>query len=98
VLTISPSARAPISLPTRSFISFAALLVKVIAAICVGLMPYSSISQAILWVMTRVLPEPAPASTSSGLSRWRTASSWAALSFTIRGVPLAPQSRCRHFR
>ena len=32
---------------------------------------------AILCVMTRVLPEPAPASTRHGPPRWLTASSWA---------------------
>ena len=53
----------------RSRISFAALLVKVMAAICSGLKPRCRTRWAIFCVMTRVLPEPAPASTSSGPSR-----------------------------
>jgi hypothetical protein len=35
---------------------------------------------AMRWVSTRVLPEPAPATTSSGPSSWTTASSWTGLS------------------
>ena len=57
----------------RSRISRAALLVNVIAKIFAGSTP-RSIRCAILAVMTRVLPLPAPASTSSGPSTWRTAS------------------------
>ena len=52
--------------------------VKVIAPICFGASPACS-SRAILCVITRVLPEPAPASTRQGLCRWWTASSWAGL-------------------
>ena len=55
------------SAPTRSRISRAALLVKVIAAIVSGACPSSS-RCAIFAVITRVLPLPAPASTSSGPS------------------------------
>ena len=40
----------------------------------------SSIRWAMRWVSTRVLPEPAPATTSSGPPRWTTASSWSGLS------------------
>ncbi len=49
----------------RSFISRAALLVKVTAKIRLGWMPLW-ISAAMRKVMTRVLPVPAPASTRSG--------------------------------
>ena len=64
----------PISAETRSRISFAALLVNVIARISLGCARPLASSQAIRWVSTRVLPEPAPASTSSGPSPWVTAS------------------------
>ena len=66
---VSPSARPATSFAARSFISFAALLVKVMAVTFSGAMPASPVSQAIFWVMTRVLPLPAPASTNSGPSR-----------------------------
>ena len=47
----------------RARISPAALLVNVTARIpCAGT-PSTSFSQAMRWVRTRVLPEPAPAST-----------------------------------
>ena len=59
---------APTSALARSRISAAALLVKVIAAMCFGSMPLCS-SRAILCTMTRVLPEPAPASTRLGPDR-----------------------------
>ena len=59
-------ARLPTRSSTRSFISAAALLVKVIARIEPGWALRSEISQAIRRVSTRVLPEPAPATTSSG--------------------------------
>ena len=66
-------ARLPTSSSTRSFISAAALLVKVIARIEPGCALRSEISQAIRRVSTRVLPEPAPATTSSGRPSWTTA-------------------------
>jgi hypothetical protein len=48
---------------TRPRISAAALLVKVTASTpCAGT-PTTSTSQPMRWVSTRVLPEPAPAST-----------------------------------
>src|SRR5438270_14041913 len=59
-------ARGPTRAATRSFISPAALLVKVIARISPGEAPRSAINQAIRWVSTRVLPDPAPATISSG--------------------------------
>src|SRR5574343_1404606 len=71
-----------VALPTnwraRSRISAAALLVKVMAAIRRGSNP-AWIKRPILWVITRVLPEPAPASTKQGPDRWLTASSCARL-------------------
>ena len=64
----------------RSRISPAALLVKVIARMASGATPPSPIRRATRWVSTRVLPLPAPASTSSGPSPWRTASRCGGLS------------------
>ena len=61
----------------RSRISPAALFVKVIARISFGLTPIAEIRWATRCVSTRVLPEPAPAITSSGPSVCRTASRWA---------------------
>ena len=58
-------ASRPISPLARSRISAAALLVKVMAAIRWGSSP-AWIRRAILCVITRVLPEPAPASTRQG--------------------------------
>jgi hypothetical protein len=66
-------ARRPTSSSTRSRISAAALLVKVIASTEPGWASRSEISQAIRRVSTRVLPEPAPATTSSGAPAWTTA-------------------------
>ena len=65
--------RPPPSCTTRSFISSAALLVKVMARIERASTPRSS-SRAMRVVTTRVLPEPAPASTSMGPRSCSTAS------------------------
>ena len=73
-------ARRPTRSSTRSFISAAALLVKVIASTDPGCALRSEISQAIRRVSTRVLPEPAPATTSSGAPSWTTAARWGSLS------------------
>src|SRR6185312_7317747 len=62
---------------TRSFISPAALFVKVIARISFGFTPCAVSRCATRWVSTRVFPEPAPAITSSGPSVVSTASRWA---------------------
>ena len=70
VLTHMIFARPPTSSVTRSRISAAALLVNVIARIEPGWALRSEISQAIRRVSTRVLPEPAPATTSSGAPSW----------------------------
>src|ERR1700709_1338235 len=75
VLTQIAFATGPTSAATRWRISSAALLVKVIARIAVGGTP-SWMRWAMRWVSTRVLPEPAPATTSSGPPRCTTASSW----------------------
>src|SRR5436190_8625529 len=61
-------ATGPTSVPTRSFISPAALLVNVIARSANGDAWCSPISQPTRLVRTRVLPDPAPATTSSGTS------------------------------
>src|SRR4051794_268390 len=73
------SATGPTRAPTRWRISAEALFVNVIARISNGERPSSTISQAMRWVSTRVLPEPAPATTRSGPPRWVTASRWAGL-------------------
>ena len=59
---------------SRVRISPAALFVNVIARISWGLTPQASIRCATRYVSTRVLPEPAPATTSSGPSVASTAS------------------------
>ena len=64
---------------TRSRISAAALLVKVIARISSGRTPCCVTSQAIRLVITRVLPDPGPARMSRGPSGWVTASRWGSL-------------------
>src|SRR5690606_20223202 len=72
--TVSPSAALPeTSLPTRSRISRAALLVNVIAAIFAAGRFLRLTRCAIFSVITRVLPDPAPASTSRGPSQYSTA-------------------------
>ncbi|MND02584.1 hypothetical protein D3C83_220140 [compost metagenome] len=58
-------ASRPIKALARSRISAAALFVKVMAAMRLDSSP-AWISRAILCVMTRVLPDPAPASTRQG--------------------------------
>ena len=67
-------ATGPTSSATRWRISSAALFVNVMARIADGRTP-SWIRWAMRWVSTRVLPDPAPATTSSGPPRWTTASS-----------------------
>src|SRR6478672_5233736 len=68
----------------RARISPAALLVKVTAKIpCAGT-PKTSLSQAMRWVSTRVLPEPAPASTRWWPGGAVTASRWAGFSASSR--------------
>ena len=65
VQTSTSLASRPIRLLARSRISAAALLVKVMAAMRFASSP-AWISRAILCVITRVLPDPAPASTRQG--------------------------------
>src|SRR3546814_19831974 len=60
-------------LATRSRISFADLLVKVIAAMRLAGWRPVPIRCAIFSTITRVLPLPAPPSTSTGPSTWATA-------------------------
>ena len=73
-------ATGPTRSATRSFISPAALLVKVMARMANGDTPRSPIKWAMRRVSTRVLPEPAPATTSNGPVGWVTASSWSGFS------------------
>jgi hypothetical protein len=74
VLMVSASASAlPTRSPMRSRISSAALLVNDRAQIAFAGKPRSR-SRATRYVITRVLPEPAPASTSSAPSPCTTAS------------------------
>ncbi len=97
VLTHMILARPPTSSATRSRISAAALLVNVMARIEPGWALRSVISQAMRRVSTRVLPEPAPATTSNGAPSWTTASRCGSLSpsssssrvgrLRFRGVP-----------
>ena len=95
VITHIALARGPTSCSTRSFISPAALLVKVIARIWPGCTFRSPRRWAMRWVRTRVLPEPAPATMSSGVPEWTTAARWfsfspsrsAAGSIAGRGAP-----------
>ena len=89
-------ATGPTSAATRVFISSAALLVNVMARISNGLTPWSRMRWAMRWVRTRVLPEPAPATTSSGPSAWTTASDCTGLSPSSRslmGSWMAPSGR-----
>ena len=74
VATQRPCVSSSSSEKTRSRISAAALFVKVTARISQGRARPLPISQAMRCVSMRVLPLPAPASTSRGPSVWRTAS------------------------
>src|SRR3990172_5817608 len=69
-----PRETPPTKRATRSFISLAALLVKVMASTEYGDTPRSLIRWATRWVRTRVLPDPAPATTKTGPSVVATAS------------------------
>jgi hypothetical protein len=64
---------------SRFLISPAALFVKVMARISFGFTPQAATRWTIRCVSTRVLPEPAPATTRTGPSVARTASRWAGL-------------------
>src|SRR6202034_3709102 len=70
---IARARRSPTSCATRPAISPAALLVNEIARISFGDTSRSASRYAIRWVSTRVLPEPAPATISSGPPAWVTA-------------------------
>src|SRR5207302_6027240 len=73
-------ATGPTRAPTRSFISSAALLVKVMARMANSDTLRSRIRWATGWVSTRVLPDPAPATTRIGPLGWVTASRWTGFS------------------
>jgi hypothetical protein len=70
----------PNNFSMRARISAAALFVKVTARMLWGEAPCVWITQAMRCVSTRVLPEPAPASTSTGPTGAETASRCASLS------------------
>ena len=91
VETVSPLEAAPLPCScmtacARSAISPAALLVKVIARIAFDGTPRST-RRPIRWVMTRVLPDPAPASTRRGPFTCSTASACAGFSGMAGGRP-----------
>jgi hypothetical protein len=73
-----PSIAPPLMRLTRSFISRAALLVKVTARIWLGQARRVAIRCARRAVSAAVLPVPAPARTSTGPSVVSTASRWGA--------------------
>ncbi|MNF60365.1 hypothetical protein D3C84_419810 [compost metagenome] len=79
-----PRTPSPITFSTRPRISAAALLVKVTAMMEKGEQRSTCISQAIRCTSTRVLPEPAPASTSRLLRGAATASLCLSLSPSSR--------------
>jgi hypothetical protein len=90
VATHMRRATGPTSEATRSFISPAALLVKVIARIWNGDTLRSATRYAMRCVSTRVLPDPAPATMSNGPSGAITASCWTGLRPTsMAGSPSA---------
>ncbi len=91
VLTHMIRARLPTRASTRTFISAAALLVNVIARMEPGWAFRSLTSHAIRRVSTRVLPEPAPATTSSGAPSWTTAARWGSLSPSSSSSLLGPR-------
>jgi hypothetical protein len=74
VITHMRCAVSPSTPSRRLFISPAALFVNVIARISFGFTPQAATRCAMRCVSTRVLPEPAPAMTSTGPSVARTAS------------------------
>src|SRR4051794_5592729 len=79
VITQRRLACSPIRSSSRVRISAADLFVNVIARISFGFTPIALMRWATRYVSTRVLPEPAPAITSSGPSVVSTASRWASL-------------------
>ena len=95
--THMPRERVPTSCAKRSRISAAALLVKVMARISHGAARSCSRMLAMRYVSTRVLPEPAPASTRSGPWVVTTASRWGPfkVSMSMGTVRPLPSSRFR---
>src|SRR4051794_19860241 len=101
VITHMARVARPTRNSTRSRISCAALLVNVIARISFGLAWPVRSSHAIRCVSTRVLPEPAPARTSSGPPGYVTASrcggfrpsSSSAIASAVSGMPSTLASR-----
>ena len=85
-------ATGPTSPATRSRISAAALLVKVMARIWPGCTPRSAMRCAMRRVSTAVLPEPAPATISSGDPACSTAARCCGLSPSSRSARLPKES------
>src|SRR5579872_1305436 len=83
-----PVTSEPSSDSTRARISSAALLVNVTASTSFGFAWPSPTRYAMRLVITRVLPEPAPARISSGPLRWRTASRCSGLRLSRNCKPL----------
>src|SRR3954462_10165231 len=81
--------RGPTSTSTRSRISCAALFVKVIARISPGRALPVRIRWAMRCVSTRVLPDPAPASTNNGPVSCSTAWRWGSFRPSRRGSAAA---------
>src|SRR4051794_22349421 len=93
------SATGPTRAPTRCFISSAALLVNVMARIENGDASSSPISHATRWVSTRVLPDPAPATTNMGPPGCVTASCCTGLSPARRSaVEVGPGTATQPYR
>ena len=90
VITHIALARGPTRPVTRSRISAAALLVKVMASTWPGCTPRAASRYAMRWASTRVLPEPAPATMSSGPPSCSTASRCCGLSPTSSSSGSAP--------
>src|ERR1035437_4261376 len=82
----------PSSRSTRAAISLAALLVKVTARMESGATPFSRMSQAMRLVMTRVLPEPAPARMSRGPSVASTAARCSGFRLSMGGCKARVQA------
>src|SRR5271154_3925827 len=89
----------PTSFSTRSPISAAALVVKVIARIDCGITPTCSIRLAIRWGLVLVSPLPAPARISTGPSVVSTASRCCGLSWSRKdNAEVAPELMIEFYR
>ena len=91
------SATGPTRPTRRDFISSAALLVKVMARISQGRASPVAIRWPTRRVSTRVLPDPAPATTSRGPPRWTTARRWGSFRSSSRTAGAGTLSLQRGF-